>query len=73
MTKKKRVILAVLIIELGFAGLWLYLARMGMTQPDRISADFQTVLGQTMGTVMGGFLGFGLLAFFIAAKNDRSA
>lgn len=73
MSKKARLILVMVIIEAGLAGLWWYLARYGMTNPDRVTSDFQAVLGQTMGMAMGGLLGVGIMLFFVAARNDRKA
>ncbi|WP_029935596.1 hypothetical protein [Sphingomonas sp. UNC305MFCol5.2] len=73
MSRKARLILVMVIIEAGLAGLWWYLARYGMTNPGRVTPDFQAVLGQTMGMAMGGLLGVGIMLFFIAARNDRKA
>ncbi|RUT95116.1 hypothetical protein, partial [Mesorhizobium sp. M7A.T.Ca.TU.009.02.1.1] len=55
------------------AGIWWYLARFGMANPDRVTADFQAVVGQTMGMAMGGLLGIGFILFLVAARNDRNA
>ena len=73
MSKKVRLILAMVIIEGALAGIWWYLARYGMANPDRVTADFQGVVGQTMGMAMGGLLGLGLILFVVAARNDRKA
>ena len=73
MSKKARLILAMVVIEAVLAGIWWYLARFGMADPDRVTADFQTVVGQTMGMAMGGLLGLGFILFFVAARNDRKA
>ncbi|MES0129945.1 hypothetical protein [Mesorhizobium sp. M0029] len=73
MSKKARLILTMVIIEGALAGLWWYLARYGMTNPDRVTADFQAVVGQTMGMVIGGLLGIGVILFLVAARNDRKA
>ncbi|UVK36343.1 hypothetical protein LHFGNBLO_003253 [Mesorhizobium sp. AR10] len=73
MSKKARLILVMVIIEAALAGLWWYLARYGMANPDRVTADFQQVVGQTMGTAMGALLGLGVILFFVAARNDRKA
>lgn len=73
MSKKARLILAMVIIEGALAGIWWYLARYGMANPDRVTADFQGVVGQTMGMAMGGLLGLGLILFVVAARNDRKA
>ncbi|MER8827032.1 hypothetical protein NKH73_13530 [Mesorhizobium sp. M0938] len=73
MSKKERLILAMVIVEAALAGLWWYLASYGMANPDRVTADFQQVIGQTMGIAMGGLLGLGIVLFFVAARNDRKA
>ncbi|TGQ69601.1 MAG: hypothetical protein E5V49_15050 [Mesorhizobium sp.] len=73
MSKKARVILVAVIIEAALAGIWWWLARYGMANPDRVTADFQQVVGQTMGMAMGGLLGLCVLLFFVAARNDRKA
>jgi hypothetical protein len=72
MSKRKRTLIAILLVELLLAGIWFYLANMGASQPDRVTADFQSTLGSTMGTAMGAFLGLGLVLYLIAAKRDRS-
>ena len=73
MSKKARLVIALVVIEAALAGLWWYLARYGMANPDRVTADFQAVVGQTMGMAMGGLLGLGFILFFVAARNDRKA
>ncbi|ESY76009.1 hypothetical protein NKJ90_19930 [Mesorhizobium sp. M0051] len=73
MSKKARLILAMVIIEAFLAGICWYLARYGMANPDRVTPDFQAVVGQTMGMAMGGLLGIGVILFFVAARNDRKA
>jgi hypothetical protein len=73
MSKKARLILVLAIIEAGLAGLWWYLARYGIQNPDRVAANFQEVVGQTMGMAMGALLGLGVILFFVAARNDRKA
>ena len=73
MSKKARLILAMVIVEAFLAGIWWYLARFGMANPDRVTADFQAVVGQTMGMAMGGLLGIGFILFLVAARNDRNA
>ena len=73
MSKKTRLIVTMVIIEAALAGIWWYLARFGMTNPDRVTPDFQAVVGQTMGMAMGGLLGIGFIMFFVAARNDRKA
>ena len=73
MSRKARVLIMVVIIEAFLAGIWWYLARYGLTNPDRVTSDFQAVVGQTMGMAMGGLLGIGVVLFLVAARNDRKA
>ena len=73
MSRKARLVLVLVIVEALLAGLWWYLARFGLDNPERVTADFQTVLGQTMGMAMGGLLGIGLLLLLVAARADRKA
>jgi len=73
MSKKTRLVLTMVIIEAALAGIWWYLARYGMANPDRVTSDFQAVVGQTMGMAMGGLLGIGFILFLVAARNDRKA
>jgi hypothetical protein len=72
MSYKKRTVLAILLVELLLGGIWFYPATMGATQPDRVTDDFQTTVGSTMGGAMGLFLGLGVVLFFVAAKRDRA-
>lgn len=71
MSYKARTLLAVVLVELLLAGLWFYLAGLGAANPERAAPEFQQTLGSTIGTVMGAFLGLGLLLMVIAAKRDR--
>ncbi|MER8722862.1 hypothetical protein [Mesorhizobium sp. M1027] len=73
MSKRGRLALAMVIVEAAWAGLWWNLIRYGMDNPDRVTADFQQVIGQTMGTAMGALLGLGVLLYFVAARSDRKA
>lgn len=73
MSKRGRLALAMVIVEAALAGLWWNLIRYGMDNPDRVTADFQQVIGQTMGTAMGALLGLGVLLYFVAARSDRKA
>ncbi|MDX8538200.1 hypothetical protein RFM23_11280 [Mesorhizobium abyssinicae] len=70
MSKKARLVLTLAIVEAGLAGLWWYLASYGLQNPDRVAANFQEVVGQTMGMAMGALLGLGVILFFVAARND---
>ena len=66
MTRAKRTILALVLLELFLAGLWYYLARAPGAGPDT-----GRVLGETMGTAMGVILGLSPLLYLLARSNDR--
>ena len=68
MTRTKRTILALVLLELMLAGLWYYLAAMPNSNPES-----GKVIGQTMGTVMGVVLGLAPLLYLLARSNDRKA
>ena len=70
MGQKMRVIIAFGFIEALLAGTWLYLARLGATEPDRVAPEFQSTLGSTMGAAMGFFVGLGLVIYLFAVKRD---
>ena len=72
MTRAKRTILVLLLLEALLAGLWLYLADMAASSPGA-SPDSGRVVGQTMGTVMGVVLGLSPLLYLLARSNDRKA
>jgi hypothetical protein len=72
MTRAKRTILALVLLELILAGLWLYLADMAAGSPGA-SPDAGRVIGRTMGTVMGVVLGLAPLLYLLARSNDRKA
>ena len=72
MTRAKRTILVLVLLELLLAGLWFYLANMAATSPGA-SPDSGKVIGQTMGTVMGVVLGLSPLLYLLARSNDRKA
>jgi hypothetical protein len=71
MSKKKRTILAIVLVELLLAGIWFYLAQLGAAHPERTAPEFQRTVGQTMGAAMGAFLGLGFILYLMAAKKDR--
>jgi hypothetical protein len=72
MTRVKRTILAVVLLELILAGLWWYLADRAATSPNS-SPDAARTIGETMGTVMGAVLGLSPLLYLMARSNDRKA
>ena len=72
MSRAKRTILALILLELILAGLWFYLAGMAATSPGA-SPDSGRVIGRTMGTAMGVVLGLAPLLYLLARSNDRKA
>lgn len=66
-------IVVAIVVEAFLGGIWWYLARFGLADPDRVAPNFQKVVGQTMGMVMGALLGLCFILFFVAARNDRKA
>lgn len=76
MTKRMRVIIAFVVIELALAVLWYFLASARAAQGDNSTssaAEAGKLIGETMGTAMGVVAAFFLLLLFVAAKNDRAA
>ena len=71
MTDKARTIAAIALGELLLAGVWIYLANLAATHPERVAPGFGRTVGVTMGTAMGAFLGLGVLLYFIATKRNR--
>lgn len=72
MSRRKRVIIAVIVLEvlLGLGWIWLSHAAVagGSSNPDA-----PRVIGQVMGTVMGVLLGISPLLYLFARSNDRRA
>ena len=69
MSKRKRTLIAVVVLELLLAGLWYYLHMEAITQPGW-TKDAPEVIGRTMGTVMGALLGLAPLLYLMARRND---
>jgi hypothetical protein len=72
MTRVKRTILALVLLELILAGMWIYFARLANSSASA-GPDSGRVIGQTMGTVMGVFLGLSPFLLLLARSNDRKA
>lgn len=70
MSRRKRVLLAIILVELVLAGIWFMLsmaAADSSTQPDATKT-----IGETIGMAMGGLLGLGVILYLMAAKADRA-
>ncbi|HEX8381127.1 MAG TPA: hypothetical protein VF619_11345 [Allosphingosinicella sp.] len=72
MTRTKRTILSLVLLELILAGLWWYLADMAASASNS-SPDSARTISRTMGTVMGVVLGLSPLLYLLARSNDRKA
>jgi hypothetical protein len=72
MSRAKRVILMLAVIELLLAGLWLYLAHLAATSTG-VSPDAPRVIGRTKGAARGIILGLSPLLYLLARSNDRKA
>lgn len=70
MSRKTRLVIALGVVELVLGGIWFWLSGYGAANPDKVTGDFQATIGQVMGGAMGAVLGFGVLLYFIAARND---
>lgn len=81
MTRKKRVVVTFIVVELGLAALWYWLYLQRATQDshpgsitfgdDAATGEALSVIGSTMGMAMFGVAGFFVILFFLAAKSDR--
>ncbi|MGZ8997881.1 MAG: hypothetical protein ACXW2T_03390 [Allosphingosinicella sp.] len=69
MSKRKRTVIAVIMIELLLAGLWYYLQLEAATSANA-NADTSRVIGETMGGAMGLILGLSPLLYLMARRND---
>jgi hypothetical protein len=72
MSRAKRTILMMAVIELFLAGLWIYLAHLAATSAGA-SPDAPRVIGRTMGAAMGVILGLSPFLYLLARSNDRKA
>lgn len=72
MSYRKRTLFAILLVELLLAGIWIWLAMLGATEPDRVTDDFQSNVGSIMGMAMGAIAGLGVLLYVMAARRDRA-
>ena len=69
MSKRKRTIIVLIVIELLLAGGWFWLHTMAVASP-HASADSTRVIGQTFGAAMGIILALSPLLYLLARKND---
>ena len=70
MSKWKRTIIGIVVIELLLAGGWVWLHNLAMTSP-QASADSTRVIGQVFGGAMGILLALSPLLYLVARRNDE--
>ena len=70
MSKRRRTVIGIILVELLLAGLWYYLHTRAAGGPDA-NPEFAVRLGETMGTAMGLVLGLSPALYLLARRNDR--
>ena len=70
MSKRKRTVIGILVIELLLAGGWVWLHNLAMTSP-HASLDSTRVIGQVFGGAMGMLLALSPLLYLVARRNDK--
>ena len=72
MSRRKRTVIAIVVIELLLAGGWIWLHGMAMTSP-HAAKDSARVIGEVFGGAMGLVLALSPLLYLMARNNDRTA
>jgi hypothetical protein len=72
MSRRKRTLIAIVVIELLLAGGWIWLHGMAMTSP-HAAKDSPRVIGEVFGSAMGLVLALSPLLYLMARNNDRTA
>ena len=72
MSRRKRTLIAIVVIELLLAGGWIWLHGMAMTSP-HAAKDSARVIGEVFGGAMGLVLALSPLLYLMARNNDRTA
>jgi hypothetical protein len=72
MSRRKRTLIAIVVIELLLAGGWIWLHGMAMTSP-HATKDSARVIGEVFGGAMGLVLALSPLLYLMARNNDRTA
>jgi hypothetical protein len=69
MSRRARVIIVLIVVELLLAGGWFWLHNFALTSP-RASADSTRVIGQAFGAAMGIVAALSPLLYLLARRND---
>ena len=72
MSRRKRTLIAIVVIELLLAGGWMWLHGLAMTSP-HATGDSARVIGEVFGGAMGLVLALSPLLYLMARSNDRAA
>ena len=72
MSRRKRTLIALVVIELLMGGGWIWLHGMAMTSP-HAAKDSARVIGEVFGGAMGLVLALSPLLYLMARNNDRTA
>jgi len=72
MSKRKRTVIGIVVIELLLAGGWIWLHGMAATSANA-SADSTRVIGEVFGGAMGLILALSPMLYLMARRNDRRA
>jgi hypothetical protein len=72
MSKRKRTVIGIVVIELMLAGGWIWLHGVAVTSP-HASSDSTRVIGEWFGGAMGLILGLSPVLYLVARRNDRRA
>ena len=70
MSKRKRTVIGIVVIELLLAGGWIWLHYLAMTSP-HASPDSTRVIAQVFGGAMGTLLALSPLLYLVARRNDK--
>ena len=72
MSRRRRTLIAIVVIELLLAGGWMWLHGLAMTSP-HATRDSARVIGEVFGGAMGLVLALSPLLYLMARSNDRAA
>lgn len=72
MSRRKRTVMAIVVIELLLAGGWIWLHGMAMTSP-HAATDSVRIVGEVFGGAMGLVLALSPVLYLMARNNDRMA
>jgi hypothetical protein len=72
MSRRKRTLIAIIVIELLLAGGWIWLHGMAMASPHS-AKDSARVIGEVFGGAMGLVMALSPLLYLMARNNDRRA